>query len=473
MPEKMKKFTMPHTYAFLFGLIILMAIMTWVVPSGQFQKAEEELAGGMVKTVIIPGTFETVEKTPELRQSIFDVLMAPALGIIDAIDVIALMFIIGGFFAILLKTGSIDAVLSVVAKNLKGKEIFLIPIVVIIISIGGTTIGISEEIIPLFLVFAPLLIKFGYDSMTAVMMLFLASQVGYAASTLNPFSVLIAQSAAGIEGNPQLEFRFIQWIICTLFTIVFIMLYAKKVKKNPQKSIVYEDDLKNREYFMKNMADTDSIVMTKSQKLILAVFAGGIAFFAWGILKHGWYINELSAIFMGLVIITGIIAKMSANEIAETFVEGCKDFAYAALIIGIARAVLVVTNNGMIMDTILNSLANTLQGLPSAFYTTFMVFTENIITFFVPSSSGCAALTMPILGPLTELMGLSKEAAVTAYQYANATTNMLSPTGGVLMAGLAMTRINWIKWIKTVIPYVLGIQLLGIIFAYISANMPL
>ncbi len=471
MKKNLKKIAMPHTYAFLFGLIILVAILTWIIPSGEFQKVEAELSSGMVRTVIIPETYQSVEKTPELRQNIFDILKAPALGIIDAVDIIALVFIIGGFFAILLKSGAIDAGLSVVAKKTKGKGLIVIPIVVFLISLGGTTIGISEEIIPLFLVFTPLMIKFGYDSLTAIMMLFLASQVGYASSTINPFSVLIAQSAAGIEGNPQLIFRLIQWFLTTSFTAGFIMMYAKKVKNNPLKSLVYQDDLENKNYFMQHELKTESARMTTQQKLILLSFAAGIGLFAWGILTLGWYINELSAIFMGLVIITGIISKMKINDMAQTFVEGCKDFAYAALIIGIARAVLVVANNGMIMDTILNTLATSLKGMPTAIFTTFMLFTENVISFFVPSSSGCAALTMPVLGPLAELIGLSKESAVTAFQYGNAITNMISPTGGVLMAGLAMTRVNWVKWIKTIIPYIICMEILGIIFTIISANL--
>lgn len=472
----MKKIVIPHTYTLLFVLIILMAILTWIIPSGSFTKVDKEVAPGVTQSVIQPGTYQSVEKVvdgTDSRQGVFDVLTAPAKGIQDAAQVIAFLFVLGGAFTIIMKTGAIDSGLARAASKLKGgKEKFIIPAIILIIGIGGSVIGTSEETIPLYLVFIPLMMKFGYDSLTSVMMIYLASQAGYVGSTLNPFSVLVAQGVAGIHGNPQLWFRCIQFVIYIGVTVGFVMLYANKVKKDPRKSLMYHDDLINREGFLTSEDTLGDVQFTTRHKIILAGFGAGIVFMVWGLMKKGFYMDEISAVFLAIGLFSGIVAGMSQKKIAEAFVEGCKDFAYAAIIVGVARAILVVAQNGVIIDTILNGMANNLKGLPTAAVTTGMLLVQNVICFLVPSSSGQAALTMPVMGPLADLLKINKEAAVTAYQAGNGITNFISPTGGVLMAALGIAKISIGKWVKSVIKYVLIIELLAIIFCAISAYLP-
>lgn len=323
------------------------------------------------------------------------------------------------------------------------------------------------------MVFIPLMMSFGYDSLTAIMMIFLASQVGYVGATLNPFSVLVAQGVAGIQGNPQLWFRTIQFVVYMIITITFVLLYAKKVKNDPKKSLVYEEDLANRDFFLANRESLDKVEFTGRHKVILIGFAVSMGIMIWGLLEKGFYMNEIAAIFLMLGLFSGIVARFSEKDMAETFVEGCKDFAYPAVIIGIASAILVIAEDGMIIDTILNTLANSLKGMPVAVFTTIMLFVQNIIALFVPSSSGQAALTMPLMAPLGELIHVNKEAIVTTYQAGNGLTNMISPTGGVLMAALGIGRISLSKWIKSVAKIVIILEVTAAIFCAISAYLPI
>jgi len=475
--KKIKELKIPHTYALLFFMIVIMAALTWIVPSGTFQKIDKEVAPGLTKSVIVAGTYHEVPKINkdgvDSRQGIFEILTAPTKGIQDAAQVVAFVFILGGAFAIITKTGAIDAGLAATAKSLRGKEKLVIPVIMIIIGIGGSLIGTSEETIPFYMVFIPLMISFGYDSLTAILMIYLSSQIGYVGSTLNPFNVLVAQGIAGIHGNPQLWFRCIQWVVYITVAIAFVMIRASKIKKNPQASLSYADDLQNRDHFFSSKSGLEDIEFTSRHKIILLGFAAGIAWMVWGLLVKAYYMDEIAAVFFAIGVFAGIVGQLKINDMAEAFVFGCKDFVYAAIIIGIARSILIVAENGMIIDTLLNALANSLKGIPTAGFTTVMLFAQNIIAFFVPSSSGQAALTMPLMAPLGDLLKINKEAIVTTYQAANGITNIISPTSGVLMAALGIARISFSQWLKTVIKFVLVIELIAIVFCIISAMLPM
>lgn len=468
--EKRKKWALPHSYSLLFFIIIIVALLTWILPSGQFER-KEVTVDGSTRSVIVPGTFQTIPKVSEsgdLRQGITGILSAPMEGIINAVEVVAFVLVVGGAFGIILKTGAIDRGLIALSNRLKNKGIFVIPIAMLIFSLGGSTFGMSEETIPLYTIFISLMFVLKFDSITAILILFLGTQIGYVGSTLNPFSVLIAQGVSGIQGNPQLWLRFIEWIVFTGVSIGFTMWYAARVKKNPEKSVVYKNDLENRSLFLKEEV-AGIIHFSVRDKLILSGFGVTLALIVWGILTHGWYMIEIGAVFLGLGLYAGIVSKMSQKDMAENFVSGCSEFVYAAVIIGLARGILVIAENGMIIDTILNSLASVMDGLPKYAFTTIMLLFHNIITFFVPSSSGEAALTMPVMAPLADLMGINGEAAVTAYQFGNGLTNIISPTNGVLLAGLAIARISFGQWIKLMLKIFPILWVIAAIFAAISA----
>ena len=319
------------------------------------------------------------------------------------------------------------------------------------------------------MILLPIMFSLGYDSMTTFLVVFLGSCLGYSASTTNPFSVLIAQGIAGVEGNPQLWFRYIQWAIYMLIGIVYVMRRAKKIKAAPTSSITYEQDILLKEQFADTSRDEEEDAFTVRQKLVLLVFVLGMALLVYGLLHYGWYMDELSMIFLGMGLLSAIIFGMSEKEIAESFVEGMSEFVYAAIVIGFARGILIIAENGMIMDTILNFLANLLTGVPKVVFTTCTSIVYSLFSIMLPSSSGMAALTMPIFAPLTDLLGINKEALITAFQYGNNNMNLISPTSPMLIAGLSVCRIPIEKYWKTVWKVVLLMFILGWVFAGVSA----
>ena len=472
--KQKKKIELPHVYTIAFALIILFAILTWIIPSGQFERTTIDTAAG-TREVAVAGSYQEVEKVDadgnDLRQGLDAVLMAPTRGIQNAADVVAFVLLIGGTFAIITKTNAINAGMNTVIRKLKNKDILIIPIVMTLLSLGGTSFGMSEEALPFYAIFMPIMMGLGYDSMTAFMICFLGPQIGYCASTVNPFNVLIAQGVAGIEGNPQLWFRMIQWVIFTVVGIVFVMMYARRVKKNPTSSITYHDDIAKRKEFAV-VENTDDMPFTLRQKLVLVVFIGGLGIIVWGLLTKGWYMDEISMVFLGIGLLAGILGGLSEKEMANAFVEGLADFAYAAVIIGIARGILVVAESGMIIDTILNTLATALAGVPTVVFTSMMYVVQSILTILIPSSSGLAALTIPVMAPLTELMGVNPEASVTCLQYANQVMNTISPTAGMTVAGLAVCKISFPQWWKTSWKFVLLLTVLGLAFTAISGMLP-
>lgn len=361
--------------------------------------------------------------------------------------------------------------MSRVIKKLKTKDILIIPITMTLLSICGTTFGMSEEALPFYAIFIPIMMGIGYDSMTAFIICFLGPNLGYCASTIDPFNVLIAQGIIGIEGNPQLWLRAVSWVIFTAVGIAWAMRYAMRVKKNPESSIVYEDDKLKRIEFSVTDASIEE-EFTIRQKLVLIDFACGMGIIVWGLVTQGWYMNEISAVFLGMGLLAGILGGLDQQTIAEEFVKGLADFAYAAIVIGIARGILVIAEGGMIIDTILQALATALAGAPAAVYTTFMYIVLGLLSLLVPSSSGLAALTMPVMGPLTELMGLNPEAAVTALQFANQTINTISPVAGMTVAGLAVARISFGQWWKTIWKFFIFMVVFGLIVTAISGMLP-
>ena len=454
----------------LFVMIMLVAALTWIVPSGVFERQELVTANGHVVSTVVAETFQTIDKVTDdrdLRQGLFDVLSAPAKGIVHAADVIAFVLLLGGVFGIITRTGALDRGLHALATTLSDKGIFVIPILITLLSLGGSTFGMSEEALALYPVVISLMFLLRFDSMTAVLILFLGTQAGYIGATINPFSVLLAQAIAGIHGNPQLWLRAIAWVIFTLLAIVYTMWYAHGVRKNPESSAVFSSDKDLQLTFARS--DKDQPDFSISDRIILATFIVTLATISWGLLARGWYMAEIGAAFLACGLISGAVAKMGPSKIAEHFVDGCKEFIYAAFIIGLARGVLIVAEQGMIIDTILNSLSDFLRSMPTYAFTTLNLLAHNIVTFFVPSSSGEAALTMPVLAPLGDLVGVNRDSLVLGYQFGNGLTNLISPTNGLLLAGLAIARIRFSQWFKVILPFFLMAWPIAAILAWISA----
>lgn len=471
-----KQFKVPHVYAIIFALMVIFAVLTWIVPSGSYQR--QEVNG---REVTVAGTYEQSEKTyideetgdeVDLRQGVFDVLQAPTRGIQEAIEVVAFILIVGGSFQVITKTGAITSGMGRVVRRFKNKDILIIPIAMVLFALGGTSFGMAEETLPFFTIFMPIMMAMGFDSMTAFMVVFVGARTGYIASTINPFNVLIAQGILGIQGNPQLWLRMIAWVVLTAVAITWVVLYARRVKKNPESSITFEDDIAKKVEFAADESALDA-EFTGRQKGVLAVFIAGMCLIIWGLVTQGWYMNEISAVFLAMGLLAGVIAGFSQDVIAQEFVAGIADFAFSAIVVGLARGILVIASDGMIIDTILNALATGLGGIPAVLFTTLLYAVENLLAILVPSSSGLAALTAPIFGPLTELMGLNPEAAVWALSMGSATMSLICPTSAILVAGLGVCKIKLGQWWKTVWKFFLVVSLINIVFVAISGLIAL
>ncbi len=463
---------MPHVLTLIFFLIVVVAVMTWVVPSGEFERTMMQTSTGE-RSVAVAGTYHTVEKVlddgTDLRQGVWQVLMAPGRGIQSIIEVLAFVFIIGGVFQIMTRTNALTIGIQKIVNKLGAKEILIIPILMALFGLGGSTFGMSDELVPFYLLIMPIMFAMGYDSMTTFMTVCLAATVGYAASTINPFSVLIAQGVAGIQGNPQLIFRMVQWVIMMAIAITFVTWRALKIKKNPEKSITYQDDLIKKQEMSANIDFSQE--MTLRQKLVVAIFVAGMVLVVVGLVKFGWYMNELSACFFGMGILMGIAGGLNEKEIAEEFLNGVKDIAFAAMVIGFCSGIMVVAQEGMIIDTILNALSGLVANSNNVMFAGVLYAVQSLLTLLVPSSSGLAALSIPVMAPLCDLHGVNPEAAVTALQYANQLTNLMSPVAGTTVAGLAICRISFGQWWKTIWKLFLLLTVIAIIFCTISAGM--
>ena len=455
MTERLKKkFVIPHTFTIIFLLIVLMAILTWIVPSGEF--AREDIEGRMV---VIPGTYQSVESNP---QGFIDVFRAPIDGFVDAAEVVGFVLLVGGAFGIVNKTGAIESGIASIISKFQGKELLIIPIAMILFGLGGTTFGMAEETLPFYMIFVPLMTSLGYDSLTAISIVFIGAAAGAASSTINPFSVGVAQALAQLAPGSGISYRVLIFVAYMVVSIAFVMLYAKKVKAHPESSIVYEIDKENKSKFAGDSSDIKEF--TSKEVGVLLIFGIGMIIMVWGVLAKGWYIPEIAMCFVAIGVLSGLVGRLSQEEISNSFIAGAKDLASAALAIALARGIVIVAQNGFIIDTILDSAAGFLGRLPKVIFVYLTFFLEGALAFLIPSSSGLASLTIPVLAPLGDLVNISSQIIVTAFQFGVGLTNFITPTSGVLMGALAVAHIPFSKWIRFIMPILLTLIVISLIF---------
>ncbi|PSW15083.1 YfcC family protein [Photobacterium sanctipauli] len=452
-------FKFPSAYTILFALIALVALMTWIVPAGQYDRVMNEDLG---KEVPVTGTYHPVESNP---QGVVDVLLAPIDGFYDhttyeaaAIDVSLFILVIGGFLGLVTKTGAIDAGIERVTARLHGREELMIPILMALFAAGGTIYGMAEESLPFYTLLVPVMMAARFDPVVAAATVLLGAGIGTLGSTINPFATVIAANAAGIPFTDGIMLRVamlvVGWVIC----VGYVMRYAKMVRADKTKSIVFDKYEENKAHFLGNQSG-EMLEFTTTRKIILAIFAASFGIMIYGVSVAGWWMAEISAMFLASTIIIGLIARMSEEEFTSSFIDGARDLLGVALIIGIARGIVVIMDRGMITDTILNSAEHIVTGLSSVVFINVMYWLEILLSFLVPSSSGLAVLTMPIMAPLADFAGVGRDIVVTAYQSASGIVNLMTPTSAVVMGGLAIARVPYVRWVKWVAP-LLGILLL-------------
>ena len=439
-----KKLKLPHTFVLLFIILALIAAATWLVPGGKY---ETHLVNG--KQLVDPATFHYIASTP---QGFAQLMKAPIKGFVDAGLIIGFVLIVGGAFAVLHKTDAVNAMIKALARAHADSRFIqkaLIPVFVTMFSIGGATFGMNEEAIPFVLIFVPLALALGYDTVVGVSIPFLGSQVGFSAAFLNPFNVGIAQGIAGVPVFSGLYYRLLAWVLATVITIVFLMWYADRVKKSPEKSPTFQLDQEKRREQPLVMDDFQG--MTATHKLVLCVFMGSLAVMVFGVIKYDWYIDELAALFLTMGIVVGLIGKLDSDQIVEAFIQGARDLVGTALVIALARGTMILARDAHIIDTMLHALMPLVASSSPVFAAQKMFGIQTVINFFIHSGSGQAALTMPIMAPLADLVGVTRQTAILAFQFGELTTPMI-PTSGITVGVLALARIPWITWAKWMIP---------------------
>ncbi|MBM7601263.1 putative ion transporter superfamily protein YfcC [Virgibacillus halotolerans] len=450
------KFKVPHVYVIIFCLIILAAIATYLVPAGEYERVTEN---GV--TVVVNDTYSQVASSPV---GFFGIFKSVHEGMSEAAGIIFFIFIVGGAFGIFRATGTVDGAIHTLSKKLGGKEILLIPGLMIFFALGGAIFGLAEETIPYIMIVTPLALMLGYDRMVGVGIVLGGAAAGFTAAFMNPFTIGVAQGIAEIPIYSGLVTRIVFWVIFLSVSIVYVMLYARKVKKDPTKSVLYGEE-PNDEL---TINPENQHPLTIRQGFILATLFLTVIGLAIGVIKFDWYITEISGMFLLMGIVMGIIGKMHVNDMAEAFIEGCKVLVMGALVVGFAYAILIVLENGNIMDTILYGLANLVSGLPSGLTAIGMYLAQCLLNFIVPSGSGQAALTMPIMTPLADLVGVNRQTAVLAFQFGDGISNILTPTSGYFMAGLAVAGVAWTKWVRFIWPLILIQYALGAIFVTVA-----
>ncbi|MBC7005027.1 YfcC family protein [Photobacterium sp. BZF1] len=484
---KMKRsFKMPTVYTILFSIIALVALLTWVMPAGKYDylvngtdvvipAAEVLDYDGGERLLPIPGTYQELESSP---QGVIDVLMAPIKGFHKAVDVALFVLVIGGFLAVTMRTGAMDSGVAAIVRKFRGREQMMIPVLITLFALGGSTYGMAEETVAFWAVILPVMAVAGYDRMVAAGIILLGSGVGVLASTVNPFATGIASGFAGLQIGDGIVLRLIQLVVLVIFTSWFVMRYAAKVKADKSNSVLA--DIEFDDEFSHVSEDTGEF--TTKQKWTMGIFFGAFMVMIYGVIPWEdmgvtflptlwWWFDELSTLFLTAAILVAVINRMPEGEFIKTFIEGAKDLIGVALVVAVARGIYVVMDNGVIIDTILNWSEDAVTGLSSGVFVVVTYFVHIVLSFFIPSTSGLATVSMPLMAPLADFSGVGRDLIITAYQSASGWINLFAPTAGSLVAGLALAKIPYERFLKWVMPFIIAVLVFTVVILFVGAAL--
>lgn len=459
MSEEKKKFRLkvPNTYLLIFSLLVVIAALTWIIPGGKYERT---FMNG--REVVVSNSFKYIDSHP---QGIFDLFISPLKGFVEAALIIGFVLIVGGAFNVLAKTDAINSLINKLAKAYKTSKLLqnlFIPLLMLMFSLGGATFGMNEEIIPFVLIIVPICLALGYDSIVGVAIPLIGAHIGFASAFLNPFNVGIAQGIAEVPLFSGIGYRMISWTISTTVAILFLLWYVRRLKKNPKISPMFEEDEVRRKNEHFDVIYNNDSHFSIRHKAVLITFVLSLVLLVVGVVEFQWYIEEIAGMFFIMGIFVGIIGGLKSDELIKAFVDGAKDLVGTALIIALARATLVLSRNANIIDSILYGLSPFIESSSPVFASQKMFVVQAIINFFVHSGSGQAALTMPIMAPLADLAGVTRQTAILAFQFGEY-TNIIIPTSAVTMGALSMARVPWDKWAIWVLPLMIILFLLGFI----------
>ena len=495
--SKKRKFPTAHTVLFIIAAFV--AILTWLVPAGQYDRLDYDAGtdtflrinkesqtalpatqatldnlkikiavekfrdGAISKPISIPGTYKKLKGQP---QGLVNFIKAPIEGISQSIEIILLVLIIGGLIGIVNATKAFEAGIAGLAHQLKGKEFILIIMVTLLVALGGTTFGLEEETIAFYPFLIPIFLAARYDALVCIASIYIGSSIGTLASTINPFSTIIASDAAGISWTEGLNGRLIMLLLGLVISIAYIIRYAQRIKKDPTRSLIYDQKDEIEQIYPMINKDTVTKLSIKL-KLVLLIFASCFLVMVYGVSQLGWWFLEMTSTFLAAALLIGFIVQMNEKLFVQEFMNGAKELLSVAFIIGIARGITVLMDNGQISDTLLFYASQFTASMPGGLFinVAFLMYTG--LTFFIPSSSGMAVLTMPIMAPLADSVGIGRELMVSAYQYGVGLFKIINPTG-IILASLALVNVGYDKWLKFALPLVLLLGILSVLMLTIG-----
>lgn len=516
------KWKIPHTFTIVFVIIIVCAVATWIIPGGEYAR-EKMMVDGAERTVVDPSSFQKVDNVPQTWQ----IFTAFFNGFTRTSNIIIFILMIGGAFWVLNYTNAINIGIHSFLKTtdkLQHNKLFkkigvnniILTMVIILFSLFGAIFGMSEETIAFIVIFIPLSISMGYDSVVGVLICYVAAHVGFAGAILNPFTIGIAQGFSGLPTFSGIEYRVIVWFVLTFLVILFTLIYARKVKKNPEKSFMFSLDAYWRDklkedpqerirvksslstwfvfIFICSVLLFCSITMPRTtitiggghystlmfpiilaifwplglitirksvHSFILSILLLTIVLLVVGVLGYQWYVMEIAGLFFAMGLLSGLAFNMKLDHIIREFLEGCKDIMTAALIVGIAGGIIIILEDGKVIDTVLYAISQTMQQTGKVGSVGAMYLIQNVLNVIIPSGSAKAALTIPMMAEFSDIIGVHRQITVLAFQFGDGFTNMITPTSGVLIGVLGVARIPYSKWAKFIFPYILILIVIG------------
>ncbi len=475
MSQRRSRFQVPHVFVLLTIVVFVCAVFTWIVPSGQYDR-ETKLVGGHERTLLVPGTFHHIEKHLSLKGAVLGdpvpdkatpvglqgFLSAIPRGLEAAADIIFFIFIIGGTFGILQRTGVITASVGRLVSRLGDRGPTLTIVLMLVIAAGGSTLGMGEEFIPLVPVFLIVAKRLGYDRIYGLALVSVAVETGFAAATTNPFTVNVAQGIAELPLNSGLALRLVFFVLAVGLGIGYVLRYGSLIKADPERAIM------GRAGFELDAGETDDVEYAGHHTVILIVCGAIFAFILFAVQKYGWWMADMAGGFFLMGIAAFLIARLPLAQASAAFVKGMEEMVVAALVVGFARGISVVLTEGQIMDTIVHSAATVLGHVPRYLAALGMLVFQSTLNLLIPSGSGQAAVTMPLMAPLSDLLGITRQTAVFAFTCGDGFSNSVIPTSGILMAMLALARIPYTKWLRFMVPLFLLLMALSGVFLIIA-----
>ncbi|MBQ6254565.1 MAG: YfcC family protein [Bacteroidales bacterium] len=427
----MRKLKAPNTYVIIAAIIVLCAVMTWFMPGGQYIKADD----GTV-------TYEAVDSVPQTWQ------VFPAIyhGFVKQAGIIIFILVVGGAFWLLNATGAVEAGIKRLIALIGKRDIIVLVVLTVLFSLGGAVFGMSEETIPFVGIVVPLAVSMGYDAFMGMLVVYVASNVGFSSAFLNPFTVGVAQGMADLPLFSGMGYRLFCWAFLTVLLAIIVVFYARKTKK----ASLAEEAIEAKP-------------LTRRQSWILATLGVTVVALIVGVTRLDWYLPEITGLFLAMGIVCGIIAGFPAGKVVDELMAGAKDILSAALVVGFASGIIVILQDGKVIDSLLHSMQEGLEGSGRIGSLSAMYGIQAVINFLIPSATAKAAITIPIMAPFSDLVGVSRQSMVLAFQFGDGFTNMVTPTSGVLVAALAMARIPYSEWVRWIWKMTLALLVLGLL----------